>query len=135
MHDSSARALKLRLMLLAFAWYVPLLFALVLGANAHGVFLHLDPSLALPTLTADFALPVLGVVPGHVHDLDASRPLLFYAFWGALAIGPGLCAAMIARQHERARLVEVALQGALAYGVFAATLFLALLGGLALPFL
>jgi hypothetical protein len=129
------RGLKLRLMALVLAWYVPLGLAFALLANAHGYFLLLGDGVALPQPTADFAFPVLGGTPGVHNDLESARTWVFYAFWAPLFLGPLAAALAIGRQVERARVVEVALQVSLAYGVFVATLFVALIGTMLLPFL
>ena len=128
------RRLKLQLMAFVLAWYAPLGLAFALLANAHGYFIALG-DMALPQPTADFAFPVLGVAPGGHDDLESTRSWVFYAFWVPVFLGPLAVALAIGRQAERARVVEVALQGALAYGVFATTLFVALLGTMLLPFL
>ena len=129
------RGLKLRLMALVLAWYLPLGLAFALLANAHGYFLLLGDGVALPQPTADFAFPVLGATPGAHDDLESTRTWLFYAFWVPLFLGPLLVALAIGRHTERSRVVEAALQGALAYGALAATLFVALIGTMLLPFL
>ena len=132
---ADSRGLKLRLMAFVLAWYLPLGLAFALLANAHGYFLLLGDGVALPQPTADFAFPVLGASPGAHNDLDSVRTWVFYAFWIPLFVGPLAVALAIGRQAERSRVVEMALQCALAYGVFAATLFVALVGAMLLPFL
>ncbi len=100
--NGDARGLKLRLVLLTLALYVPLILLFTFATNAHDYFLRLQALGATPTLTSQFTIPVMGGDPHGPGGFDRGHSPPFFAFWGLLFAGPALVSVWVSRARDRA---------------------------------
>lgn len=133
--NGDARGLKLRLVLLTLALYLPLILLFTFATNAHDYFLRLQALGATPILTIQFTIPVMGGDPHGPGGFDRGHSPVFFAFWGLLFAGPALVSVWVSRARDRTTAVEWAVQGLFGYGIVAASLLLLLVVGALVPFL